>query len=267
MKYHSQSQVLSDHINHYWIVEDASELFSSNPKVLAYPGIRPEIVIIIKGYLTYTYMGKTHKVNKSILASHIHSHFLFDSTHLEKFIIVQFKPRSVSALLPFTQYSSDQLMAQSVCFFEDVFGSEVAKLEQSLLHRDGEQCVHMLDSFFSRRLRPQPAQFLIDMLSNLSYESGIRTLLNETGYSISTLERHVKKETTLTPKRFLNLRKYKAAVEEIHSSQNQDWQYYVHKYHYSDQSHFIKSIKRYTAHTPSQLIKSPNLISIRPAYF
>lgn len=89
-------------------------------------------------------------------------------------------------------------------------------------------------------------------------------ILEKTGYSLSTLERHVKRETGLTPKAFLGLRKYKAAVEEIHNNQHQDWQYYVEKYNYTDQSHFIKTVKRYTGFTPTQLIKNPNLISFRP---
>ncbi len=267
MKYLSQAPELHDHINHYWIVEDTQELFATNPKVLAYPGIRPEIVIIIKGFLTYTYLGKTYHENKSILASHIHGQFLFDTTHLEKFIIVQFKPRSVSALLPFTKYNSTELMKNSLCPLEDVFGSEVSTLEKNLVDKNEAQCTSALDSFFSKKLMECSSHFLIDMLADLDYDEGIPQLLKKTGYSISTLERHVKKETSLTPKTFLNLKKYKAAVEEINSGVEQNWQYYVDKYNYTDQSHFIKSIKRYTGLTPTQLSQSPNLISMRPNYF
>ena len=83
MKIVPQSKDLQDHINHYWIVKDSNRLFQSNTKVFGYPGIRPEIIIILRGHLTYTYLGKTYKTDKSLLASHIDSSFLFDSEKLE----------------------------------------------------------------------------------------------------------------------------------------------------------------------------------------
>ena len=109
--------------------------------------------------------------------------------------------------------------------------------------------------------------FILEMMHDISYEEGIKNLLSKTNYSLSTLERYVKKETGMTPKSFLSLKKYKAALEEIHNDECYDWQYYVNKYNYTDQSHFIKTIKRYTGFTPTQLIKVPNLISFRPEYY
>ena len=267
MKFHSHSKELSSHISHYWIVNNSNDIFVTNPKVYGYPGIRPEIILILKGFLTYTYLGKTFKTNKSILASHIHSNFLFDSSHLERFIIVQFKPRSISSLLPFTKFSSKELMHNSLCYLEEVFGNEAQKLERDLRDISNEETVNVLDSFFYNKLDKAYTGFIMEMMFDSSYHESIKKLLHKTNYSISTLERHVKKETGMTPKAFLSLKKYKAAVEEIHNDDSYDWQYYVNKYNYTDQSHFIKSIKRYTGFTPTQLIKAPNLISFRPEYY
>ena len=47
----------------------------------------------------------------------------------------------------------------------------------------------------------------------------------------------------------------------------------LHKYHVDslpvvdESGHFIKEIKRYTNHTPSQLLKTPSFIEVRPNYF
>ena len=267
MKFYSNSKELSSHISHYWIVNNSHNIFEANPKVYGYPGIRPEIILILKGFLAYTYLGKTYKTNKSILASHIHSNFLFDSSHLEQFIIIQFKPRSISSFLPFTKFSSKELMQNSLCYLEEVFGNEAQKLERDLQDISNEQTVNVLDSFFYKKLDKAYSGFIMEMMFDSTYNESIKNIICKTNYSISTLERHVKKETGMTPKAFLNLKKYKAAVEEIHNDDNYDWQYYVNKYNYTDQSHFIKSIKRYTGFTPTQLIKAPNLISIRPEYY
>lgn len=266
MKIFPHFEELKNHITHYWYVKDSSKLFNTNSKVFGYPGVRPEIIIILKGYLTYTYLGKTYKTNKSILASHIDGNFLFDSKKLEQFLIVQFKPRSISSLLPFTNYSGYQLKQNSLCYFEDVF-QEVIKLEENLLGKSSSICREILDDFFMKNLNADFNGFLLDLLHDLPYDAGIPQVLEKTGYSISTLERHVKKETGLSPKAFLRLRKYKAALEEIHLDQNPDWQYYVHKYNYFDQSHFIKTVKAFTSFTPSQIVANSNLISFRPKYF
>ncbi len=266
MKLLPQLTELQQHINHYWVVKESPDVFRSATKVYEYPGIRPEIVLILKGHLTYTYLGKTYKTNKSMLASHINGRFLFDSSHLEQFIFIQFKPRSVASLLPFTLLSGKQLMSNSFCPLEDVFGDDVSHLEKELLEKSDEQYGNILDTFFAKRLATGYSGFIMEMMSELSFTANIPSVLSKTGYSLSTLERHVKRETGLTPKSYLGLRKYKAAVEEINLSQNADWQHYVNKYDYFDQSHFIKTIKRYTGFTPSQLLKSPDLINLRPAY-
>ncbi|MFK8056066.1 MAG: helix-turn-helix domain-containing protein [Saprospiraceae bacterium] len=266
MKLLPQLTELQQHINHYWVVEESPDVFRTETKVFEYPGVRPEIILILKGHLTYTYLGKTYRTDKSMLASHISGRFLFDSSNLEQFIFIQFKPRSVASLLPFTGLSGSQLMGNSFCPLDEVFGKEVTHLEQELIEKSEEEYGNILDTFFAKKLATGHSSFLMEMMSDLTYSDGISAVLDKTGYSLSTLERHVKRETGLTPKTYLGLRKYKAAVEEINLSQNADWQHYVNKYDYFDQSHFIKTVKRYTGFTPGQLLKTPDLINLRPAY-
>lgn len=266
MKISPHFEDLKQHINHYWIVQDTNKLFHANSKVFGYPGVRPEIIIILKGHLTYTYLGRTYKTDKSLLASHIDGSFLFDAKNLDQFVIVQFKPRSIASLLPFTNYTGRQLKQNSLCYFEDVF-PDANNLESDLLGQSPSGCCEILDDYFRKKLKSNFNGFLLDLLFDLPYDAGIPQILKKTGYSLSTLERHVKKETGLTPKRYLSLRKYKAAIEEIHLDRNHDWQHYVEKYNYFDQSHFIKTIKAFTNFTPNQIVANANLISYRPKYF
>jgi len=191
MKIFPKLKELENHINHYWIVKDSSKLFSSASQVYGYPGVRPEIILILKGWLSYSYLGKTYKTNKSILASHIKSNFLFDSQNLEQFIIVQFKPRSLSSLLPFVKLSSKQLMGNSICYLNELFGDDVKKIERELLDKDDSESCNILNSFFLKNLDKNFNGFIIEMLNNLPLSEGIPAILSKTGYSISTLERYV----------------------------------------------------------------------------
>ncbi len=267
MKFTPQIKALQNHINYYWEVKNSQSLFRSENIVYGYPGIRPDIILIVKGFMEYTYLGRKHRTDKGLLASHLHGPFIFDTTNLEHFVMVQFQPRSIAALLPFVSYSSVQLMENPICNLEEVFGLEVTKLELALKQCEDGEAPAILDQFFWKRLGKSHRGFLIELLFDLPYAKEIPLILKKTGYSQSTLERYVKMETGLTPKAFLNLRKYKATLEDMYFNRTSDWQYFVEKYNYTDQSHFIKTVKKYTGFTPSQLIKTPNLLAFRPNYF
>jgi len=49
MKYLPKSSALQKHIDHYWIVQDANAIFRKTPPIYAYPGITPEVLIVLEG--------------------------------------------------------------------------------------------------------------------------------------------------------------------------------------------------------------------------
>ena len=239
-------------------------MFKSAGSVYAYPGIRPEMILVIDGVLHYSYLGKTHSTNKSLLASHIDQEFLFNTSYIQAFVIIQFKPRAIASLQPFVKIAAKDLMKNSICDSDLVFGDEINVLTTHLKNKGSEEIVDLLDEWFYTRLDDNRIGFITDVFEDADQHKTIQSMLKRTNYSYSTLERYFKKETGMTPKKYQTLRRYKQAVEEIYDSQNNDWIYYVEKYGYYDQSHFIKEIKRYTNFTPQQLLQTPGLRTYRP---
>lgn len=272
MKYLPQHSELSKHIDHYWVIDSAEEVFQSSRIVYDYPGIRPEIILMLKGKLQYRYLGINGETNKHLLASHIEAEFLFDAERLDRFIVIQFKPRSLSALLPFMDISPTALIRKSVCDAEEVFGDSINKLVSHLREVPNESMAQLLDEWFLARMDQVNVGFVTELFNEVERADGtsfktsrsLQAMKDITRYSYSTLERYFKKETGLTPKKYQTLGRYKAAVEEIYDTQNTNWNYYVNKYGYFDQSHFIKEVKRYANFTPTQLLETPGLRTFRP---
>lgn len=232
--------------------------------VYAYPGIRPEMILVIDGILHYSYLGKTHSTNKSLLASHIDKEFLFNTSFIRSFVIIQFKPKAIASLQPFVKVTAKDLMKNSICDADLVFGKEIASLTAYLKNKNEDEIVNILDDWLFSKLDENRVGFITDVFEESDQHKTIQSMLDRTNYSYSTLERYFKKETGMTPKKYQTLRRYKQAVEEIYDSQNNDWLHYVEKYGYYDQSHFIKEIKRYTNFTPQQLLNTPGLRTYRP---
>ncbi|MGB0931201.1 MAG: hypothetical protein ACPGVB_10515 [Chitinophagales bacterium] len=88
MKYIPQHKALRKHIDHYWIIENVSSIFNSFKGIYAYPGIRPELIMPLKGNLTFHYLGKTQVTQKSMMFSHIEGNFLFYPNQLQLFVIL-----------------------------------------------------------------------------------------------------------------------------------------------------------------------------------
>lgn len=264
MKYFPQDIALRKHIDHYWIVRDAEEVFRKTPPIYAYPGITPELLIVLEGSFFYEYKGKKHKVSNNKLFSFISEEVILDTRPLKSFAIVQFKPRALSSVIPFVSKDSKDLMTWSVCDGKDIYGDYFEKMLNHVRTLEPAEMVNALDQFFHSNFKSSREGFISEMTSELSTNASLKEIMALTKYSYSTLDRYFKKDTGLSPKQFQSLRRYKAAVQEIYGTRNPDWMHYVNKYDYFDQSHFIKDIKRYTTFTPAQLLATPGLISFRP---
>ncbi|MBS9462031.1 AraC family transcriptional regulator [Flagellimonas sp. 389] len=234
--------------------------------MFAYPGITPDMIIVLEGHYSLSYQDKKFRSNRSLLFSFIYERVHIDFSTLKRCIIVKFKSRALSSLKPFIRAGADTIMKNSVAFTEDVFGIGMQRLNDYLKTCDPRLLVCGLDSWFAQRYRKEDEGFIVEMSQEVSTDCDLSTIMYVTGYSYSTLERYFKKETGLPPKAFQTLQRFKKVLRELSTTKNQDWQHYVLQYGYYDQSHFIKEMKRFTGNTPSALVQMPSFIELRPHY-
>lgn len=260
-----QDKTISRHIDYYWIVENGSQALGGDRHNLhAFPGVTPDMIIVLDGYYEYNYLGKKVKQNKSMLFSFIHNEIQLNLTSLQSFILIKFKSRALSSIQPFVDYSSKEIMQNPVNFSASAFDGTIQDLPNYLKNLSETEIVTFLDHWFLSYYKKEREGFVVEMAEEICPDFNINTIREATNYSYSTIERHFKRETGLTPKKFQTLKRFKSAITEICSTQNNDWMHYVTDYNYYDQAHFIKEIKKFSNATPNQLLHTPNFISLRP---
>lgn len=261
MKILPGTSFLAKHIDHYWIVNNDLQCLGDQ-QLYAYPGVSPELFIPLNGYLKYTDNGFQKTVHEPTLFSFIDKPIFLDFRNTNCFVVVRFKPRGVSSLLPFTKVSTDQLFKGKITPATYVF-KHIQTLTYHVKEAFPENLPSILDDFFSSILINTSSGFVAEMLTGKSMNLSPAQMILLTGYSRSTLERRFKRETGLTPKAFQRLKRFRLVIDELCESKNLDWHYYVNKFNYFDQSHFIKEIKTFSRVTPSFISTEKTLFTYR----
>lgn len=260
-----QNTTIARHIDYYWIVENGKQLLGEKALNLhAYPGVTPDMIIVLEGFYEYNYLGKKVKQNKSMLFSFIHNEILLNLSSLGSFILIKFKSRALSSLQPFVDYTSKEIMRNPVSFSEFAFNGTIKLLPEMLRKFSETEVVNFLDYWFLSYYKKEREGFVVEMVEDICPDFNLQKIMDATNYSYSTIERHFKRETGLTPKKFESLKRFKSVITEICNTQNSDWLKYVTDYNYYDQAHFIKDMKKFSQLTPSKLLETSNFISFRP---
>lgn len=252
------------HVDHFWVVENSHTLFGESPPLHEFPGLSPELIFVLDGYYTISYQGKKERVTENKLYSFIHQEVIIDVSTLTSFAIIRFKPRNLSSLLPFINERAEDVMRNPVFRAEVVFTDRINQLTHHLRGQPASTIALELEGFLLDHFIAEREGFLSELSGTLPAGGSPKEIMARTNYSYSTLERHFKRDTGLTPKKFQVLRRFRLAVNELYDTGNTDWLYYVEKYGYFDQSHFIKEVKRYSGRTPGEILRYPGLHFYRP---
>jgi len=265
MKYLPQHPDLKRHVDHFWIVGKEERLFDAAPPLLDFPGLSPELIIVLDGYYTIQYQGRWERVDQATLYSFLYTNVLIDCSNLHAFAIVRFKPRNLSSLLPFLPHPAEAIMRKSVCKVADVFDASTLSLLEHLPQLSAPAIASELESWLLPQYRREREGFLAEMAAELPNGGTPKELMATTRYSYATLERHFRRETGLTPKRYQTIHRFRQAINAIYGTASTDWLSYVERYGYYDQSHFIREVKRYSGLTPSAILQQPGLWEYRHA--
>lgn len=264
MKLRPQHRELSDYVDHYWIVQNPTSLFSGQQQLFAFPGLTPEMIIILEGQLNYRYLGKYYCTNQSTLFAFLHGDIYLNFSQLIKFVVVVFKPRALASVQPFLKVVSQEFIKQPIQPLSTLFSNFTNAFKNKLNISDPITVAHLLDEWLVGRFNIQRKGFVTELTSSMSPDFSLQTLREKTNYSVSTLERYFKQDAGLSPKRYQKLYRFRAAIENLYETKSADWSQYVYDFGYFDQSHFIKEIKAYTGFTPTQLLKTPGILPFRP---
>lgn len=93
-------------------------------------------------------------------------------------------------------------------------------------------------------------------------ESLIRSISRQEGYSISRLERHMKKIVGITPKQYQRIMRFNATLQYIKQGPSLcTWAQVANRFGYFDQAHFIKEFKYFYGKTPARYAEEASFLS------
>lgn len=264
MKVQPAHTALQAYIDHYWIVQDADSWFADQQRLYAFPGITPEFIIVLEGQLNYHYLGQLTTTSESNLFAFLHAGIHLDFSQLQRFVAVVFQTRALASVGPFLQVAATDLIRQPVQALSTVFPDFDQVFLTHLRSCSSEALASTLDEWLLRHLQPEKAGFVADLTQDMPPNFRLDTLRQLTNYSVSTLERHFRKDTGLRPKQYQRLHRFRAVVEHLYATRSTDWSQYVYDFGFFDQSHLIKEVKAFTGFTPSQLVRTPGILPFRP---
>lgn len=139
-----------------------------------------------------------------------------------------------------------------------------------------EEVKSIIDRFFLQKISMNPKKYekrryqslrlneaVKKMQMSYSAKLSIKEICRQTGYSLSTLERHMKKIVGINPKQLHRIIRFNQAIQFINQSRSHHiWPHIAHRFGYYDQTHFIKEFKHFNGQTPVEYTaKEPHFLS------
>ena len=169
-------------------------------------------------------------------------------------VVVNFFPWGAA---PFIDTDLDEFKNASINlaeFYDEPFVNEV--LEKVHSASSVRERVELVEEFLLANLnRSRFDSLIVEGVKTLGAETGvtsISSLASDLEISRRHLIRRFKSNIGLSPKEFANIVRFQSALNRLISEG--DTHTTIAECGYYDQPHFIKDIKRYTGHTPSQLL-------------
>lgn len=105
--------------------------------------------------------------------------------------------------------------------------------------------------------------FVINLVLQFKGKITIKALTEKLFITERTLERRFAKEIGVTPKMFCKIIQFQNTLNQISATENSTMLDVVYENGFTDQSHFIKTFKKYTGITPSEYQNLPALVNFK----
>ncbi|PQP83945.1 hypothetical protein C0Q44_04770 [Paenibacillus sp. PCH8] len=152
-------------------------------------------------------------------------------------------------------------LTERICSVVDV-SSGLDQLRTQLTNaRDNESIITAINDYFIERIKLNPldthrADHMLSYVEQQCVNLNVSHMAAYLGVSISTLERTFKRYTGLTPKVYGDIVKFQKSIV------NANWHTEIYEQYY-DQSHFIKTCRKFAGKTVSELEKSADELTLR----
>lgn len=206
-------------------------------------------------YDSITFVGQTKRLKKLSLYDRLKTFFVI------------FQPCGAYQLLGIKQ---DE--CSGYCLnFTDLLGSSVRLFEEEIAEQTSPYGIQkIVERFFLKRIKhkkiPEESKHLACVVNKIRKNSQpgllIKNICHQEGYSISRLERHMKRIVGLSPKQYQRIMRFNTTLRYINRNPlNRNWSAIACRFGYYDQTHFINEFKRFYGKTPAGYTEEDHFLS------
>ncbi|MEB0260297.1 MULTISPECIES: AraC family transcriptional regulator [unclassified Mucilaginibacter] len=173
------------------------------------------------------------------------------------FLVVFFQPMGMYQLFG---YNTDAITNKSVDLL-DFLGQKIGErlIAELVLADDREQQLEILNSFFLNRIPIEDNCGDLKKVLVLIHESqggiSIIKIADSSGINRRTLERHFHKRVGISPKVYVQIIRFKNAMNYLQANPNITWTELTYNNGFFDQAHMIRYFKEYLKVSPNNLVK------------
>lgn len=261
IKHMTVQNLVIDHKLRQW-VDSCIILKSENtidymPLTIGFPEASPTLVIILSGHLDIFYKNKSYSIYKSLFLTYIEKPILVVPSSSIYFIKITFKSLGVLPIARLTRLASKELIDSEVLIAEDVFGKKFRELEANLF--DSSNAIMqqgLLEKFLTDNFFSNTSNISLHIIDTLTKKKilNVDELCCATYMSPRTLQRWFSTNMVISPKFYLRIIRFSRLVNQLSTTQEEDYLDLAINAGYYDQNHMIKEIKLFTNMTPTKLI-------------
>lgn len=186
--------------------------------------------------------------------------------HLKSFFVI-FRPCGAYRLLGIHQGEC----RNSFNNIRNLLGSSVRNFEEELADQNcAEDIQSVVENYFLKRVLRLKEQTDFERmvhtvkLIRLFSHNGllIKEICHQEGYSISRLERHMRKIVGVSPKQYQRIIRFNNTLHYINKNPcNRNWSEIANRFGFFDQAHFIREFKFFYGKTPTEFTEEDRFLS------
>lgn len=264
LKIYPHDERVANYVDYYWQLGSKEVDDIAHGRIHDFPCLTPELIADIEGEVPFFYKSQLHQLHPGTLFGYMDASVTVDLSNIKTFTVVRFKCMGPAANLPFLRCSATDLVRSHFVDVNQVFSQPISRQLQKALRsgtvgqkRDG------LDRWLRQCFDRNRLGFLNELVEEIEPHHDVAEIARLSNLSLSSLERHFKKESGMTPKKFLMHNRFRLVLQDIARADVTDWQDIVYRYNYYDQAHMIKEVKRFSGLTPSELLRINKLSTLR----
>lgn len=230
-----------------------------------YPRTALDIVFIFDGSIKIVPLNNFDiDISKYSLLGLFDKKYTVKYTNSIKAIHIRFKPNGI---YPLTKIPLKHSWKSQVCL-EDLIGGEISNVYNNMGNEsDAATKINLLESYLLKKYDESRLHHKFDHCLDVIRKGNCKINVEQLAYAVNSnyksLDRWFQKYVGTTPKKYLQLNRFKNVLQSIDNQSRIDWMQLVVDYGFHDQSHFINHFKSIAGVTPTEYSvgQKPNLTS------